>query len=112
MNCPQCGALNSDDSRFCGRCGAGLPAGAPPVTIPLMGAISRESVTATTGSLVNGLVSVLTSVLGAVGLGMAAEFLVKLVAARVAPCACGCLLLGGLLVCVVAAGMFQAVQFK
>lgn len=108
MNCPQCGTLNSDDSRFCGRCGAALPAGSPPVTLPVVGSLSAESVTKTAG----GLVGVLAAVLGAVGLGMAADYLVNRVAARAVSCACGCLLLGGLLVCVVAAGMFQAVQFR
>jgi hypothetical protein len=108
MNCPQCGTVNSADSRFCGRCGATLPAGSPPVKIPLVGALNWGRITEPAG----GLVSILTSVLGAVGLGMAAEFLVKFVVARVAPCACGCLLLAGLLVCIMAAGWLQAVQFK
>jgi hypothetical protein len=100
--------VNSADSRFCGRCGASLPPASPPVTIPLAGVLNRESITESAG----GLVSVLASVLGAVGLGMVAEFLVKFVAARVAPCACGCLILAGLLICIMAAGWLQAVQFK
>ena len=108
MNCPQCGTLNSDDSRFCGRCGAALPADSPPVTLPFVGAVSAGSVAKSAG----GMVGVLAAVLGAVGLGMAADYLLNRVAARAVSCACGCLLLGGLLVCVVAAGMFQAVQFR
>jgi hypothetical protein len=108
MNCPQCGTVNSADSRFCGRCGGALPASSPQVTMPLVGVLSRERITESAG----GLLSVLTSVLGAVGLGMVAEFLVKFVAARVAPCACGCLILAGLLICIVAAGLIQAVPFR
>jgi hypothetical protein len=100
--------VNSADSRFCGRCGASLPPASPPVRVPLAGILSRESITESA----RGLVSVLTSVLGAVGLGMVAEFLVKFVAARVAPCACGCLILAGLLICIVAAGLIQAVPFR
>jgi hypothetical protein len=76
--------------------------------MPLVGVLSRERITESAG----GLLSVLTSVLGAVGLGMVAEFLVKFVAARVAPCACGCLILAGLLICIVAAGLIQAVPFR
>jgi hypothetical protein len=45
--------------------------------MPLVGVLSRERITESAG----GLLSVLTSVLGAVGLGMVAEFLVKSVAA-------------------------------
>jgi hypothetical protein len=76
--------------------------------MPLVGVLSRERITESAG----GLLSVLTSVLGAVGLGMVAEFLVKSVAARVAPCACGCVILAGLAACVITAGLIQAVQFK
>jgi uncharacterized membrane protein YvbJ len=29
MFCPKCGEKNPEDARFCGKCGAPLPAGAP-----------------------------------------------------------------------------------
>ena len=47
--------------------------------LPVMGAIDAESVAESAG----GLVGVLAAVLGAVGLGMAADYLVNRVAARV-----------------------------
>lgn len=108
MNCPQCGTLNSSDSRFCGRCGAALPPAEPPLTLPVVGAIDGEGVAKSAG----GLVGVLEAVLGALGLGMAADYLVNRVAGRVVSCACGCLILAGLLVCVLAAGLLQTVQIK
>ncbi len=108
MNCLQCGTANPEGSRFCGRCGAALPARSRPVALPLVGGMNRESV----GEAAGALVGVLASILSAVGLGMAADFLVKYVAARVGGCACGCLILLGLLVCVMAAWIFQAVQYR
>jgi hypothetical protein len=108
MNCPQCGGLNSNDSRFCGRCGAGLAVSAPPVSLPLASLVNGESVTGSAG----GLAGAVAAVLGAVGLGMAADYLVNRVAGRAIGCACGCLLLVGLLACMAAAGLIQAVQFR
>lgn len=33
--CPSCGASNTDDARFCNKCGSAITAGAPASTVPL-----------------------------------------------------------------------------
>ncbi len=108
MNCPQCGTVNSDDSRFCGRCGAAFPVVSSTTILPVVGPVDTENLSKSAG----GLVGILAAVLGAVGLGMAADYLVNRVASRVVSCACGCLILAGVLVCLMAAGALQAVQYK
>ena len=116
MSCSQCGAANPEGSRFCGRCGSALQADPAPTVLPGVGPVDVASLRQSAGGLLSGLVSVLTSVLGAVGLGMATDVLVKFVAARIAPFACGCLLLAALLaellVCAITAGLLQVIQFK
>lgn len=49
----------------------------------------------------------LAAVLGAVGLGVVADYLVRRVSARLTSCACGCLFVIGFLLCVLIAGLAQ-----
>lgn len=103
MNCPQCGAPNTEDSHFCGRCGAAIPK----QDSPTVAGIPRSTIESTAQSA-GGFVGVLAALLGAVGLGMAADYVVNRVAGRVVSCACGCLVLLGLLICVVVFGLGQS----
>lgn len=109
MNCPSCGDPNTDDSRFCGKCGAPLPAlGSGPKQEPAGFAGIPQSTIDTTARSAGGFVGLLAALLGAVGLGMAADYLVNRVAARAISCACGCLVLVGLLACILIFGLGQS----
>lgn len=103
MNCPSCGDPNTDDSRFCGRCGAPIPK----QEAPGFAGIPQSTIDSTAKSA-GGFVGVLAALLGAVGLGMAADYIVNRVAGRAISCACSCLVLVGLLVCILVIGLGQS----
>jgi len=104
VNCPNCGAANPEGSRFCGRCGNSLET--PPPAFPVSG------LTGETVRQAGSVAAVVAAALAAVGLGKAADYVRNRLAPLVLNCGCTCLVVAGIILCMLVFGLGQSFYGK